>query len=208
MTSDCDSWRTVRHPSANAPAPETMKQPSSLLTIDVVHQAADWSTIENVEAMIVACAEAIATSTAWPFDEPASATVALSSNAEVRKLNKAWRSQDKATNVLSFPTPPGTRAEAALYLGDVILAAETLAVEARDLGIPMADHFRHLVVHGILHLLAFDHQADAEAEVMERAEVTILAALGVANPYLDPVPSGHRIDQAVPPKLALREEKA
>ena len=183
MTSDCDSCSNTKHSAPMAPGIKTVKRRSPSLTIDVVHQAADWSAIENAEAIVIACADAIASSKACRFNEAASATVALSSDAEIRELNKTWRSKDQPTNVLSFPSPPGTRAEATLYLGDVILAAETLAVEAHDLDIPLADHFRHLVIHGLLHLLKFDHQTDAEAELMEGLEITILATLGVANPY-------------------------
>jgi len=68
-------------------------------------------------------------------------------------------------------------------LGDVVLAAETVCAEARDRGIPVADHAAHLIVHGTLHLLGFDHETDAEAERMEAVETKVLAGLGIADPY-------------------------
>jgi probable rRNA maturation factor len=97
--------------------------------------------------------------------------------------HREWRGKDQPTNVLSFaalddddaPLVPG----APLLLGDVILAYETCAAEARDQGKPLADHFGHLVVHGVLHLLGYDHMDDEEAAEMESLETTLLAALGI-----------------------------
>ncbi len=107
----------------------------------------------------------------------------------VQRLNREYRGKDAPTNVLSFalteadePDFPG----APLVLGDVVLALETVLAEAtRDNKAP-ADHARHLVVHGILHLLGHDHMTDAEAEAMERIETAILARFGIADPYSDP----------------------
>ena len=115
------------------------------------------------------------------------------SNAKtlVRRAARAarqWRKKDKPTNVLSFPlaaddAPPPAPGEPR-HLGDVVLARETMAAEARAQGKTLADHFTHLVVHGVLHLLGHDHVNNAEAKRMEGLEVAILARLGVANPYL------------------------
>ncbi|HLB79022.1 MAG TPA: rRNA maturation RNase YbeY, partial [Dongiaceae bacterium] len=95
-----------------------------------------------------------------------------------------YRGIDRATNVLSFPmgAPVGAGA-APTPLGDVILARETVAAEARAQGKVVADHVSHLVVHGVLHLLGYDHERTADAAVMERLETAILAGLGVADPY-------------------------
>jgi len=112
--------------------------------------------------------------------------ILLADDAEQRRLNRDWRGVDRSTNVLAFagwdpraPSPAG----APLLLGDVVLAYETVAQEAAEQGKSMADHFRHLVVHGVLHLLGHDHASDADAIVMERLETSILAELGVADPY-------------------------
>jgi probable rRNA maturation factor len=100
----------------------------------------------------------------------------------VRRLNRTYRGKDAPTNVLSFPSR-GPAPDDGAYLGDVVLAAETVRQEAVELGIEPGHHLQHLVVHGLLHLLGHDHQADAAAEEMERLEVEILATIGVADPY-------------------------
>ena len=118
---------------------------------------------------------------------PACAEVSLllSGDAEVRAMNARWRGQDKATNVLSFPAArPDGLAEGA-PLGDIALAYETLAREAEAGGVPLADHYRHLVAHGFLHLIGYDHETDEDAERMEALETRILARLGVPDPYAD-----------------------
>jgi probable rRNA maturation factor len=117
---------------------------------------------------------------------PAELSLVLADDAAVRVLNRRWRGQDRPTNVLSFPAqggavPPG----APLLLGDVVLACETIAAEAAAQAKPLAHHLRHLVVHGVLHLLGWDHVDPAEAARMETLETRILAGLGVADPYLE-----------------------
>ncbi|THD48802.1 MAG: rRNA maturation RNase YbeY [Bradyrhizobium sp.] len=107
----------------------------------------------------------------------------LADDAHLRGLNARWRGIDKPTNVLSFPAFEPSRLAQARLLGDIALAYETLAREAEDEGKPLADHYRHLVVHGFLHLVGFDHENDADAERMEATETRILARLGVADPY-------------------------
>ncbi len=109
----------------------------------------------------------------------------LADDAEVRALNARWRGQDKPTNVLSFPAAPPERLREAATLGDIALAFETVSREAEAAGIPIADHYRHLVAHGFLHLIGYDHQTDEEAERMEALETRIMARLGVADPYTD-----------------------
>jgi probable rRNA maturation factor len=111
-------------------------------------------------------------------------SVVFSDDAHVRALNQQWRGKDKPTNVLSFPAyQPGQDGRLPPLLGDVILAAETVAAEAFQEGKPLADHIAHLIVHGILHLIGYDHETDTEAEEMEETERRILAALDVPDPY-------------------------
>jgi probable rRNA maturation factor len=116
-------------------------------------------------------------------------SLCLADDAALRALNLRWRGIDKPTNVLSFPAAPGRPGEAPT-LGDIALAYETLAREADELGVSLADHYRHLLVHGFLHLIGYDHETDAEAERMEALETKILARLGVADPYAREVVGG------------------
>jgi probable rRNA maturation factor len=156
------------------------------LEVDVVCDDEDrWCGLSDVEAIVHAAADAIAS---WPelLDGPATVTIALSSDDEVAALNARFRGKAKPTNVLSFPASDGSPDG---VLGDIILAQETVLREASDQGTPPVHHVQHLVVHGILHLLGYDHEAPGEAERMEALEIRILEKLGIANPYtgeLDP----------------------
>ena len=115
---------------------------------------------------------------------PAEVSVVLTDDAEQRVLNRDWRGIDKSTNVLSFPQIEPFGAVSGL-LGDIILARETLEKEAVDQGVSFDDHFTHLIVHGFLHLLGYDHLDDADAAKMEGLETAVLAELGIADPYAD-----------------------
>jgi probable rRNA maturation factor len=118
-------------------------------------------------------------------------SVKFASDAEVQALNRGYRGRDKATNVLSFPMfEPGLIAEVGraeggeALLGDVILADAVCAREAAEKGIGVREHAAHLIVHGTLHLLGYDHETgDEDAEAMEEAERRALASLGIADPY-------------------------
>ena len=120
---------------------------------------------------------------------PAGARISLllADDARLRELNARWRGQDKPTNVLSFPAALPGQPDGAPLLGDIAIAWETLAAEAREQGKPAGDHLSHLVVHGILHLIGYDHETAAEAEAMEVVERAILAELGIADPYADTI---------------------
>ncbi|MFZ4602209.1 MAG: rRNA maturation RNase YbeY [Caulobacterales bacterium] len=107
------------------------------------------------------------------------ASVLLTTDPAMQALNRNWRGQDKATNVLSFPAADA----AGGLLGDVALGLGVVTAEARDQGKSLEAHTAHMLVHGFLHLLGYDHEVDAEAERMEARERAILAELGYADPY-------------------------
>ena len=109
--------------------------------------------------------------------------VLLTDDATVRDLNARFRDRDRPTNVLSFPAANMVIPGQAPPLGDVVLAFGVCAAEAEAQGKSLADHLSHLTVHGVLHLLGRDHEAEDEAEAMEAEERSILATLGVADPY-------------------------
>ncbi len=111
-------------------------------------------------------------------------------DASIREINAEWRQQDKPTNVLSFPAFPVTPGEKpGPMLGDIVIARETVEREAVDLGKSFEEHLTHLLVHGFLHLLGYDHMETEEAEEMEALETRILASLGLSDPYAgqDPI---------------------
>lgn len=131
---------------------------------------------------------------------PVEVAVMLSDDAAVRELNRDWRDADKPTNVLSFAAwwdddcPPPPAPGLPVMLGDVVFARETVVAEAARDGIPAAHHLAHLAIHGLLHLLGYDHQEPDEAEEMETLEIRLLAAQGIADPYADPEARGGRGD--------------
>jgi len=105
--------------------------------------------------------------------------------AESRRLNSHYRGKDKPTNVLSFPASaiPGAPSSEARPLGDLVICPQVLRSEAREQKKTLRAHWAHLVVHGTLHLIGYDHERDADATRMERREITVLRRLGFANPY-------------------------
>jgi probable rRNA maturation factor len=107
-------------------------------------------------------------------------TLLLTDDATIRDLNRRFRQLDKPTNVLSFPAPQN----AERFLGDIALAYGVCAREAQEQGKPLKHHLQHLVAHGVLHLLGYDHVSDAQADEMENLERAVLAGLGIPDPYL------------------------
>lgn len=179
-------------PQGEPADPEPRHPSGPVLQIDLVDHAGDWSAFGNAVArmsLAEAAANAVARASCAAARLPAiaEAVVALSCDDDVAALNAQYRGKCKPTNVLSFPANaafvPGTIDDEPVQLGDIILAAETVLAEAADMGLAPADHLRHLIVHGLLHLLGFDHIDATEAEQMEALETTILASMGVADPY-------------------------
>lgn len=118
-------------------------------------------------------------------DNNAEIAVRIVDAVEIRTLNGLYREQDKATNVLSFPIGKinGLPDDSGAMLGDIVICASVVAVEAEEQGKTHADHWAHMLVHGALHLLGFDHQTDAQAVQMEGLETKILASRNVTDPY-------------------------
>ena len=153
----------------------------------------DWDSSTNWEQLVRRAAEAAIAQSIFPQlstnVRPVEISVRLTGDDEVRALNAQWRGKDTSTNVLSFPMASNAELKATnvagpeLLLGDIILARGVCSREAAGKGVPVADHAAHLVVHGTLHLLGYDHHDDDEAADMEAREVRALEALGIANPY-------------------------
>ncbi len=109
----------------------------------------------------------------------------LTDDKSMRKLNRAYRGKDKPTNVLSFAALDGAKPKpgALWLLGDIVLASGVIAREAKQQAKKLDHHLSHMAVHGMLHLMGYDHQDDADAEIMEALEIEALAEMGIANPY-------------------------
>jgi probable rRNA maturation factor len=121
-------------------------------------------------------------------EQPAEFAVRIVGEAEIQTLNQLYRNKDSATNVLSFPAGAiaGLPDEAARQMGDIVVCASVVRDEALRQGKSLADHWAHMLVHGTLHLLGYDHSRDAEAEAMEQLEIAVLGSRGIANPYASP----------------------
>ncbi len=158
----------------------------SIPDTDVMTVATCWDAEPEAEAVIRRAIDAAAAAVEADVAS-AELAVMLTDDDGIRALNREWRGLDKPTNVLSFPAlrPEGARRpdDPPLMLGDIAIAYETTRREADDEGKPFADHLSHLAVHGFLHLVGYDHETDAEAEVMENLERRILQRLGIGDPY-------------------------
>jgi probable rRNA maturation factor len=178
-----------RRAAARGPATLTRRPPA----IEIVVDSALWKGRRDAKALLRRAIAAAASAVPAPTGELA---IVLTDDAAIRALNRDWRRRDAATNVLSFPapaTPPAKltnghrqarqRDRGPRLLGDIVIAYQTTARQARTERKPFAHHLSHLAVHGFLHLLGYDHVAEADAQTMEGLETAILARLGVPNPY-------------------------
>ena len=153
----------------------------------------EWDSSSLWLPLVRRAAEAALAESAYPelgdADRPVEISVLLTGDDQVRQLNAEWREKDRPTNVLSFPMADADDLRSAniagpeLLVGDIILARGICEAEAADKGISVENHASHLVVHGTLHLLGYDHLDDAEAADMETREIRALERLGIPNPY-------------------------
>lgn len=147
-----------------------------MIGFDLIVEDDSWSALGDLEALCrkafdAACAVA-------PVDE-GNLALLLAGDDTLHQLNREFRGKDKPTDVLSFPSLPMDRP----FLGDIAVALGVSAKDAEIQGKKLADHLVHLLIHGYLHLLGFDHETDEEASEMEALEIKALATLGIANPY-------------------------
>ncbi len=154
-----------------------MSEDRSPDALDLVHQDPRWDAAgEDWDALANRALAAV--NDALAPEKRGEVALLLADDAALQALNSQWRGKDAPTNVLSFPPAlPG------LMLGDIALSYDTLVREAGEKGASLAHHAAHMIVHGLLHLHGFDHEADDEAEEMEALERRILATLGIADPY-------------------------
>jgi probable rRNA maturation factor len=174
-----------------APAPQAASPQTAAPGLDIIVDSPLWRTQRGVRAVLqraIAAAAAMAATTGGEL------AIVLTDDSAIRALNRDWRGKDQPTNVLSFPARndlPAARLAGGYarpgqvrLLGDIVIAYETVAREALAEARPFRHHLAHLAVHGFLHLLGHDHEAEPEAEAMEALEIAVLARLDVPNPYL------------------------
>lgn len=157
-----------------------------MATVDVVIESEEWAATPELEARVSAAAQAALHASGVTTSPVGEIAVLLTDDEGVSILNERWRGKATPTNVLSWPAVAPKLLALSPMIGDIALAYETCAREAREEHKRFADHVTHLVVHGTLHLLGYDHETDVEAEAMEALERRVLAGLGVADPYAPP----------------------
>src|SRR5882762_5629500 len=165
----------------NSPVDRVERDPA----VDILIESDAWQVLPDAEDIVrraIACA---ANARVTKQHQETELSVLLCDDEAIAGLNARWRGQERPTNVLSFPAPPLRRAtpDGKVPLGDIAIAYETVVREAGEHGKPVSDHLSHLVVHGFLHLLGYDHHMDGEAEQMEQLERDILARIGIVDPY-------------------------
>ena len=157
---------------------------SSPLHIDIVIDAGDWPAESALAVLVEHAAAAVFAEIGDARPGRSEVGVTFTDDARMKALNAGWRGKDKPTNVLSFPAFPETKAgPLPPMLGDIVLAAETVAAESELENKPLEHHITHLVIHGLLHLVGYDHETDAQADEMEALERRALARLAIPDPY-------------------------
>lgn len=151
--------------------------------IDLTLEAGDWPDEADLARLTETAIRAALSIGELQVVDHSEVSLLFTDDASIRKLNGEWRDKDRATNVLSFPASDPVNDTYGPLLGDIVFGFETIAAEARDMGVDFSNHLSHLTVHGLLHLFDYDHQTDEEAELMEGLEKTILASLGIDDPY-------------------------
>jgi len=165
--------------------------PPAKLKIDVLVDSDLWQEPAKMRSTV---RRAVAQAAATTSTNGTELAIVLTDDSAIRQLNRLWRGIDAPTNVLSFPSKRA--ADAPPHLGDVVLAYETVAREAKAEHKPFAHHLAHLAVHGFLHLIGHDHEREADAEPMEQAERDILHRLGIPDPYRHADHSGKAVKPA------------
>jgi probable rRNA maturation factor len=150
------------------------------LKIDVLIDSGHWKSARGIRTLV---RRAVAQAAGTQSTSEAELAIVLTDDSAIRQLNRLWRDVDAPTNVLSFPAATRHSEDEPAHLGDIVLAYQTIAREARAEGKPFAHHVAHLAIHGYLHLVGFDHEHDEDAEAMERAERKILRRLSIPDPY-------------------------
>lgn len=159
--------------------------PKRRMMLDLVYASPLWTQRRATTAVLRQAGDAVLTAHPDMTRSRYQATVMLADDAELRRLNAQFRNKDQATNVLSFPSGQPEEGRGTLFLGDIAIGFETVVREAGRDGKSVQNHLVHLLVHGLLHLIGYDHLTSDDAEEMEALEVEILATLDIPDPYAE-----------------------
>jgi len=153
-----------------------------MIQIDLIIEAGNWPNRSKLQSLTQTALNATVPNLNDVLPSAAEVSLLFTDDRKIQQLNREWRDQDKPTNVLSFAANEGD-GPATPLLGDIIFAFETVNNEAKDQGKSFDHHLTHLIVHGFLHLLGYDHAEDNGAEIMEALEINVLRELGIDDPY-------------------------
>ena len=140
-----------------------------------------WKDVDNIFCMLVL--DLLSKITEDKNELKKSASILLTDDLYMKEINKKWRKLEKATNVLSFPVNRQIKEEDYFFIGDIVLSYETILSECKLRKKSFKDHFLHLLVHGVLHLLGYNHDSERNEKEMEKLEVNYLSKLNIKNPY-------------------------
>lgn len=172
-----------------APMAETVAHGESSDTlridVDLRVEAGDWPPDTELAALV--CRVVDAAGARLRSYGGSELSLLFTDDVHIRSLNRRFRNVDRPTNVLSFPAAVPTDGGFGAFLGDIVVASETVRREAESRGLTIEAHLAHLILHGFLHIVGYDHEVEAEALAMERLEAGILGDLGIADPYAEPV---------------------
>jgi probable rRNA maturation factor len=153
------------------------------LSCDILLEDQRWAGRMDIDSVVNSVVQTALEVTNVTLNEMAEASFTFADDKRLQELNKIWRKKDSPTNVLSFPAAEGAALKTSPLLGDVVLAYETIDREASEEGKVFTHHAAHMIAHGFLHLIGFDHENDVQADEMERVETKVLSRLGMPDPW-------------------------
>jgi probable rRNA maturation factor len=159
------------------------KAKNAVPVLDILVEAGEWPSKARLKRIAEKVLGAASAELKLDLPEGAELSLLFTDDAHIKSLNRKFRGKNKPTNVLSFPGAPAANGGIGPILGDIVLAAETVSREAEGEGLTLEAHLTHLILHGFLHILGYDHEDDGEAGLMEGLETAILGGIGVADPY-------------------------
>jgi probable rRNA maturation factor len=159
------------------------KAKNAVPVLDILVEAGEWPSKARLKRIAEKILGAASAELKLDLPEGAELSLLFTDDAHIKSLNRKFRGKSKPTNVLSFPGAPAANGGIGPILGDIVLAAETVSREAEGEGLTLEAHLTHLILHGFLHILGYDHEDDGEAGLMEGLETAILGGIGVADPY-------------------------